>query len=180
MANTIRSYAEDWVRFTAWCQRHQLDSLPPPVEELAGFLTKLAELSKKWLPFNAVSRPFAALRRQLLAQVWLAGLSSLVYFNERVAMRIAARFLKRSIVLLALGQRASHPRLNYGQMTDCTKATALGTRPTLCGCNRNYFLLHIIASVNYSLRQLISLSSRKIPSALGGGHAIFLGHKPRR
>jgi integrase len=46
-ANTIRAYAGDWARFTTWCQTHQLDSLPAPVEALAGFLTELAEAGKK-------------------------------------------------------------------------------------------------------------------------------------
>lgn len=46
-ANTIRAYAGDWRRFTAWCQLHQLASLPAPVEALAGFLTELAEAGKK-------------------------------------------------------------------------------------------------------------------------------------
>ena len=46
-ANTIRAYAGDWSRFTAWCQLHQLDSLPAPVEALAGFLTELADAGKK-------------------------------------------------------------------------------------------------------------------------------------
>jgi site-specific recombinase XerD len=46
-ANTIRAYAGDWQRFTAWCQLHQLESLPAPVEALAGFLTELADAGKK-------------------------------------------------------------------------------------------------------------------------------------
>jgi len=46
-ANTIRAYAGDWQRFTTWCQLHQLDSLPAPVEALAGFLTELADAGKK-------------------------------------------------------------------------------------------------------------------------------------
>ncbi|RYE89253.1 MAG: integrase, partial [Cytophagaceae bacterium] len=46
-ANTIRAYAGDWARFTAWCQTHQFESLPAPVEALAGFLTELAEAGKK-------------------------------------------------------------------------------------------------------------------------------------
>ncbi|MBO2011600.1 tyrosine-type recombinase/integrase [Hymenobacter negativus] len=46
-ANTIRAYAGDWQRFTAWCQQHQLESLPAPVEALAGFLTELADAGKK-------------------------------------------------------------------------------------------------------------------------------------
>ena len=46
-ANTIRAYAGDWRRFTAWCQLHRLDSLPAPVEALAGFLTELADAGKK-------------------------------------------------------------------------------------------------------------------------------------
>ena len=46
-ANTIRAYAGDWKRFTSWCQLHQLESLPAPVEALAGFLTELADAGKK-------------------------------------------------------------------------------------------------------------------------------------
>ncbi|NML67947.1 tyrosine-type recombinase/integrase [Hymenobacter sp. RP-2-7] len=46
-ANTIRAYAGDWQRFTTWCQVNQLDSLPAPVEALAGFLTELADAGKK-------------------------------------------------------------------------------------------------------------------------------------
>ena len=46
-ANTVRAYAGDWKRFTAWCQLHQLESLPAPVEALAGFLTELADAGKK-------------------------------------------------------------------------------------------------------------------------------------
>jgi site-specific recombinase XerD len=46
-ANTIRAYAGDWQRFTAWCQLHHLESLPAPVEALAGFLTELADAGKK-------------------------------------------------------------------------------------------------------------------------------------
>jgi site-specific recombinase XerD len=46
-ANTIRAYAGDWSRFTAWCQLHQLEPLPASVEALAGFLTELADAGKK-------------------------------------------------------------------------------------------------------------------------------------
>ena len=46
-ANTIRAYAGDWQRFTSWCRLHQLESLPAPVEALAGFLTELADAGKK-------------------------------------------------------------------------------------------------------------------------------------
>lgn len=46
-ANTQRAYTGDWRRFTAWCQTHALESLPAPVEALAGFLTELAEAGKK-------------------------------------------------------------------------------------------------------------------------------------
>jgi site-specific recombinase XerD len=46
-ANTVRAYAGDWARFSAWCQTHQLEALPASVEALAGFLTELAETGKK-------------------------------------------------------------------------------------------------------------------------------------
>ena len=46
-ANTVRAYAGDWKRFTSWCAAHQLESLPAPVEALAGFLTELADAGKK-------------------------------------------------------------------------------------------------------------------------------------
>jgi site-specific recombinase XerD len=46
-ANTQRAYAGDWQRFTTWCQANQLESLPAPVEALAGFLTELADAGKK-------------------------------------------------------------------------------------------------------------------------------------
>jgi len=46
-ANTIRAYAGDWKRFTAWCALHQMESLPASVEALAGFLTELADAGKK-------------------------------------------------------------------------------------------------------------------------------------
>ena len=46
-ANTIRAYAGDWSRFTAWCQLHELASLPASIEALAGFLTELADAGKK-------------------------------------------------------------------------------------------------------------------------------------
>lgn len=46
-ANTIRAYAGDWQRFTTWCQVHGMNSLPAPVEALAGFLTELADAGKK-------------------------------------------------------------------------------------------------------------------------------------
>lgn len=46
-ANTIRAYAGDLKRFTSWCALHQLNSLPAPVEALAGFLTELADAGKK-------------------------------------------------------------------------------------------------------------------------------------
>lgn len=46
-ANTVRAYAGDWQRFTTWCRTHQLESLPAPVEALAGFLTELADAGKK-------------------------------------------------------------------------------------------------------------------------------------
>lgn len=47
-ANTVRAYAGDWKRFSAWCALHQLDSLPAPVEALVGFLTELADAGKKY------------------------------------------------------------------------------------------------------------------------------------
>ena len=46
-ANTVRAYAGDWKRFTAWCALHRMESLPAPVEALAGFLTELADAGKK-------------------------------------------------------------------------------------------------------------------------------------
>ena len=46
-ANTIRAYAGDWSRFNAWCQLHELASLPASIEALAGFLTELADAGKK-------------------------------------------------------------------------------------------------------------------------------------
>ncbi|MBF9239891.1 tyrosine-type recombinase/integrase [Hymenobacter sp. BT683] len=46
-ANTVRAYAGDWKRFTSWCALHRLESLPAPVEALAGFLTELADAGKK-------------------------------------------------------------------------------------------------------------------------------------
>ncbi|HEX8429250.1 tyrosine-type recombinase/integrase [Hymenobacter sp.] len=59
-ANTIRAYAGDWKRFTAWCQLHQLKSLPAPVEALAGFLTELADAGKK---FATIERHTAAVKK---------------------------------------------------------------------------------------------------------------------
>ncbi len=46
-ANTVRAYAGDWRRFTAWCLVHELAPLPASVATLAGFLTELAEAGKK-------------------------------------------------------------------------------------------------------------------------------------
>ena len=46
-ANTIRAYAGNWQHCIAWCQRHHLESLPAPVEALAGSLTELADAGKK-------------------------------------------------------------------------------------------------------------------------------------
>ena len=46
-ANTVRAYAGDWSRFTAWCALHSMASLPASVEALAGFLTELADAGKK-------------------------------------------------------------------------------------------------------------------------------------
>jgi site-specific recombinase XerD len=46
-ANTVRAYAGDWQRFTAWCALHAMATLPAPVEALAGFLTELADAGKK-------------------------------------------------------------------------------------------------------------------------------------
>ncbi|MGI4872408.1 MAG: tyrosine-type recombinase/integrase [Janthinobacterium lividum] len=59
-ANTIRAYAGDWKRFTAWCVTHGLESLPAPVEALAGFLTELAEAGKK---FATIQRHAAAITK---------------------------------------------------------------------------------------------------------------------
>ena len=44
--NTIRAYASDWRHFTAWCQRHQLPSLPAEPETLVLYLTDLARTAK--------------------------------------------------------------------------------------------------------------------------------------
>ena len=46
-ANTIRAYAGDWKRFTAWCAIHEMESLPASSEASAGFLTELADAGKK-------------------------------------------------------------------------------------------------------------------------------------
>jgi len=46
-ANTVRAYAGDWQRFTAWCRAQQFEALPAPVAALAGFLTELADAGKK-------------------------------------------------------------------------------------------------------------------------------------
>ncbi|MCC2545509.1 tyrosine-type recombinase/integrase [Hymenobacter sp. BT175] len=59
-ANTVRAYAGDWKRFTAWCQLHQLESLPAPVEALVGFLTELADAGKK---FATIERHAAAIAK---------------------------------------------------------------------------------------------------------------------
>ncbi|RFP63656.1 integrase [Hymenobacter lapidiphilus] len=47
-ANTVRAYAGDWKRFSAWCALHRLQSLPAPIEVLVGFLTELADAGKKY------------------------------------------------------------------------------------------------------------------------------------
>ncbi|MBD2717318.1 tyrosine-type recombinase/integrase [Microvirga sp. STR05] len=47
-ANTVRAYAGDCKRFSAWCVLHQLESLPASVEALVGFLTELADSGKKY------------------------------------------------------------------------------------------------------------------------------------
>ncbi|OWP61720.1 integrase [Hymenobacter amundsenii] len=47
-ANTVRAYAGDWKRFSAWCALHQLAALPAPIEALVGFLTELADAGKKY------------------------------------------------------------------------------------------------------------------------------------
>ena len=46
-ANTVRAYAGDWKRFSAWCATNHLLALPASVEALAGFLTELADTGKK-------------------------------------------------------------------------------------------------------------------------------------
>jgi site-specific recombinase XerD len=52
--NTRRAYASDWQRFTAWCQAHQLESLPAAPETVALYLVAHADLRKastlgRWL-----------------------------------------------------------------------------------------------------------------------------------
>ncbi|MBC6992354.1 tyrosine-type recombinase/integrase [Hymenobacter sp. BT491] len=59
-ANTVRAYAGDWKRFSAWCTLHQLAALPAPVEALVGFLTELADAGKK---FATIERHAAAIAK---------------------------------------------------------------------------------------------------------------------
>lgn len=59
-ANTVRAYAGDWKRFTAWCALHEFASLPAPVEGLVGFLAELADAGKK---FATIQRHAAAIAK---------------------------------------------------------------------------------------------------------------------
>ena len=59
-ANTVRAYAGDWKRFTAWCTLHELAPLPAPVEALVGFLAELADAGKK---FATIQRHAAAIAK---------------------------------------------------------------------------------------------------------------------
>lgn len=45
-ANTIRSYRVGWDQFTAWCDRHGMDSLPARPETVALFVADLASSVK--------------------------------------------------------------------------------------------------------------------------------------
>ena len=59
-ANTVRAYAGDWKRFTAWCSLHEMAALPASVEALVGFLTELADTGKK---FATIERHVAAIAK---------------------------------------------------------------------------------------------------------------------
>ncbi|WP_139926249.1 tyrosine-type recombinase/integrase [Hymenobacter sp. DG01] len=59
-ANTVRAYAGDWKRFSAWCELHELAALPAPVEAAVGFLTELADAGKK---FATIQRHAAAIAK---------------------------------------------------------------------------------------------------------------------
>src|SRR4051812_48019891 len=55
-ANTRRAYASDWRAFTAWCDQHELPSLPSAPETVALYLTT-----------HAGQRKVSTLQRHLVA-----------------------------------------------------------------------------------------------------------------
>ncbi|SMB79560.1 integrase family protein [Hymenobacter roseosalivarius DSM 11622] len=122
-ANTIRAYAGDWQRFTAWCQLHGMASLPAPVEALAGFLTELADSSKK---VSTIQRHAAAIAKAHE----LAGLDSPTTDKKiKVLLKGIAREKKTRIKQAAAFSLASFKRTINSM--DVTTPTGLRNRALL-------------------------------------------------
>lgn len=45
--NSRRAYRADWQHYTAWCDTHQLEPLPAGPEQVASYLTSMAETHKR-------------------------------------------------------------------------------------------------------------------------------------
>jgi len=68
-AATLRAYAADWRHYTAWCQRQDLDPLPPDPQVIGLYLAACA--SEKSIP-SASTKPASVrtIERRLSAITW--------------------------------------------------------------------------------------------------------------